>query len=171
MYNKDNDVISLKQEELQEIKDKVQESTMSDVNVIIVNKKERRRIFSDSSYGFHNQNAIMELTTQLSSLECKIFLYFMAKCNYGNIVDARLPEIAKYLGVQKNAVIKCTKNLCSDNVIHKVRKGREVYYIIDPSITFKGNTTERFALSELLESEVDLQIIVNDSNKLEVAIK
>ena len=170
MYNKDNDIISLKQEELQEIKDKVQESTMSDVNVIIVNKKERRRIWNDS-YTFINQKALMEVLTQITPLECKILMYFIGLTNYGNIVDIRIPKITEDLGIQKNAIIKCTKKLCSDNVLHKVKKGRDVYYIIDPSITFKGNTSERFALSELLESDSDLQIIVNDSNKLEVAIK
>ena len=170
MYNKDSDIISLKQEELQEIKDKVQESTMSDVNVIIVNKKERRRIWSDS-YSFINQKALMELLTQIDPLELKILMYFIGLTNYGNIVNVRIPKITEDLSICKRTVIKCTKNLCSENVLHKVKKGREVYYIIDPSITFKGNTTERFALSELLESELDLQIIVNDSNKLEVAIK
>lgn len=170
MYNKDKQIIAIKQKELQSIKDKVQESTVSDVNVIIVNKKERRRIWNDS-YGFYNQKAIMELLTQISPTELQVLMYCMGKCNYGNIVDIRRADLANDLEISESTIKRSTNNLCSDNVLRRVKMGRNNYYIIDPSISFKGNTTERFALSELLDSGLDLQIVVNESNKLEVAIK
>ena len=103
------------------------------------------------------QTAGLTLVREIKPITTHLLFYMNSVCQYGNIVDRTVLEMAEDIGYKKNQVLKGLKQLYELNIIIKIQHkddARRNIIMINPAQSWKGKPIERAkALSKLTNSQ------------------
>lgn len=103
------------------------------------------------------QTAGLALVREIKPITTHLLFYMNSVCQYDNIVDRTVLEMAEDIGYKKNQVLKGLKQLYDLNIIIKIphkEDARRNIIMINPAQSWRGQPIERAkALSKLTETQ------------------